>query len=91
VPGAGEICDVKIKKQAMNAGSTQWASGARSGACGRGSGRGKCVVRWAEGEQAVDLDLERDMDGVEMGSRAAFPLAQGGKSVGMEVREEGDD
>jgi hypothetical protein len=42
----------------------------------------ECVLCWTEGEQVVDLDLERDMDGVEMGSRAAFTLAQGGQGCG---------
>jgi hypothetical protein len=51
----------------------------------------ECVVGWAEGEQVVDLDLERDMGGVETGSKDAFPLAQGGQGCGHGSQGRGDE
>ncbi|KAJ7757563.1 hypothetical protein B0H16DRAFT_1537077 [Mycena metata] len=36
----------------------------------------ECVVGWPSGEEALDVDIEADMEGVELGvSNTAFPLA----------------
>ncbi|KAF8216352.1 hypothetical protein K438DRAFT_1797081 [Mycena galopus ATCC 62051] len=37
----------------------------------------ECVVGWYEGEEALNVDVEQDMEGVELGSKEdAFPLKQ---------------
>ncbi|KAJ6581338.1 hypothetical protein B0H19DRAFT_1369701 [Mycena capillaripes] len=74
VDGAPKVAEIDdVKKRVMAAGIDAMAE---RGALGVHAVEvvWECVVGWAEGEEALDLDVELDMEGVELGTKDTFPL-----------------